>query len=84
MKRREFLGVLGGATAWPLAAHAQQTSMPIMGFLSNRSPGESASVVSAFRQGLGETGFVEGRNLAIAFRWAEGHYEFPASRFHSS
>ncbi len=76
MKRREFITLLGSAAvAWPVAAHAQQTSMPIMGFLSNRSPGESASVVSAFRQGLGETGFVEGRNLAIAFRWAEGHYE---------
>jgi putative ABC transport system substrate-binding protein len=76
VRRRQLITLLGGAAAaWPLAARAQQTSMPIMGFLSNRSPGESASVVSAFRQGLGETGFVEGRNLAIAFRWAEGHYE---------
>jgi putative ABC transport system substrate-binding protein len=75
LRRREFISLLGGAASWPLAARAQQTSMQIMGFLSNRSPGESASVVAAFRQGLAETGFVEGRNLAIAFRWAEGHYD---------
>jgi putative ABC transport system substrate-binding protein len=75
MRRREFLGVLGGvATAWPLAARAQQV-MPLIGFLSSRSPSESAGVVAAFRQGLRETGFVEGQNLTIAFRWAEGQYD---------
>ena len=67
--------MLGGAAVWPCAVRAQQTAMPTIGFLSSRSPGESAGVVAAFRQGLGENGFVEGRNLAIAFRWAEGHYD---------
>jgi putative tryptophan/tyrosine transport system substrate-binding protein len=75
IRRRKFLAMLGGAAAWPLAVRAQQPAMPMIGFLSSRSPGESAGVVAAFRQGLRETGFVEGRNLAIAFRWADGRYD---------
>jgi putative ABC transport system substrate-binding protein len=75
MRRRNFLSVLSGAAAWPLSARAQQPAMPLIGFLSSRSPGESSGMVAGFRQGLSEAGFVEGRNLAIAFRWAEGRYE---------
>ena len=75
MRRREFITLLGGAVAWPVMGRAQQPAMPIIGFLSSRSPAESTAVVAALRQGLRETGFVEGRNLAIAFRWAEGHYD---------
>ena len=76
MRRREFISLLGGATvAWPLAARAQQAAMPVVGFLSSRSPGESTYVVAAFRRGMREAGFIEGENLAIAFRWAEGRYD---------
>ena len=76
MRRREFITLIGGAaSAWPLAARAQQPATSTIGFVSSRAPGESAGVVAAFRQGLGEAGFVEGQNLAIAFRWAEGRYD---------
>jgi putative tryptophan/tyrosine transport system substrate-binding protein len=76
MRRRDFItGVSGAAIAWPHVAHAQQQAMPVIGFLSSRSPGESAGVVAGFRQGLSEAGFVEGQNAVVAFRWAEGHYD---------
>src|SRR6516165_11280810 len=73
--RRELLAALGGAAAaWPLAARAQQP-MPVIGYFSGRSPVSDGPMLSAFRQGFSETGFVEGRNVAIEFRWAEGRYE---------
>ena len=75
MRRREFISLLGGATAWPLAARAQQSARPVIGFLSSRSPAESASDVAGFRQGLAQTGYVENQNLAIEYRWAENRYE---------
>src|SRR5260221_11453187 len=75
MRRRTFIAGLGATVTWPLAARGQQSAMPVVGFLSSRSPGESAAVVAAFRQGLRETGFTVGQNVAIEYRWAEGRYD---------
>src|SRR6185437_9876841 len=76
MRRREFISLLGGvAAAWPFAAHAQQPAMPVIGFLGSRAAGEDPQLLSAFRQGLGEMGYIEGRNIVIEYRWAESQYD---------
>jgi putative tryptophan/tyrosine transport system substrate-binding protein len=76
MRRREFIKLIAGSVVpWPLAVHAQQSAMPFIGFLSALSPGPFAKRLAAFRQGLEEVGLIEGQNVAVEYRWAEGHYD---------
>src|SRR5262245_44538943 len=78
MRRREVITIIGGAAAsWPLTARAQQPALPVVGFMHIYSPNDEGALryVAAFQQGLKETGFIEGQNVAVEYRWAQGHYD---------
>jgi putative tryptophan/tyrosine transport system substrate-binding protein len=75
MRRREFIAGLGGATAWPMVAGAQQPSLPVVGWIGSGDQNSIDYILAAFRLGLNDTGFVEGRNVTIEYRWSEGQYD---------
>jgi putative ABC transport system substrate-binding protein len=75
MRRRDFIAGLAGAAAWPVAARAQQTAMPVIGFLSSAAPGGYQNLLIAFRKGLADLGYSEGRNIIVEYRWAEGRFD---------
>ena len=75
MQRRQFITIIGGAAAWPIAAAAQKSTVPVVGFLGTTAAHEFTDRVAAFREGLKETGYVEGQNVVIEYRWPEGNYD---------
>jgi putative ABC transport system substrate-binding protein len=75
MRRREFIAGLGGAAAWPVLARAQQRAVPVIGVLSSRSPAVDTPLIAIIREGLHETGLVEGQNVTLDYRWADGQYD---------
>jgi putative ABC transport system substrate-binding protein len=75
IRRREFIALLGGTAAWPLAARTQQQALPVVAFITNGSPDDSAPVAAAFRKGLNETGYIEGQNVTVEYHCLEGQYD---------
>jgi putative ABC transport system substrate-binding protein len=80
VRRRDFIALLGGAAAWPLAARAQQPAMPVIGFIHSGTPAGMARSAAAFRSALGEAGFIEGQNVTVEYHWLEGDYNRAPAR----